>query len=1075
MVFLVGATAWLCAQTVGSGVALVRHAPTLNGDVEGSVQQMLPESTTLNGNTTLTGDLLVPGTPTVRLNGKPAYAGTLDGTGASAPTSHTITLNGNAALRHVVRRTDAVALPTVSAPLAPTGTRSVAINAAGQSPGDFATLRHLTLNGNVGQYAVPPGAYGNFTANGNSGFTLGIAGATVPAVYHFQNLTLNGNTQCTVVGPVIVTLAGSFSVNGNLGAAAHPEWLQLRLASGGLTLNGNVTVAAYVTAPAGTITINGNAALIGGAVCDRLTVNGNSTLRLIALAPQVALTAPAAGAVLLPATPLTLQATASDSDGWVRTVAFYNGATKLGETSAPTSPSLPTSYSLPLSTGLPPGTYTLTAQATDNANVTTKSAPVAIVVNAPPTVALTAPTSGTVVNAPAQITLQATAADNDGTVTKVEFFQGATKLGETSTPVSASLPSTYRFTLSASLPPGSYVFTARATDDRGAATVSSAATVLVNALPTVAFTTPTPGAMLVAPAQVTLQVTAADTDGTVAKVEFYQGATKLGETSTPVSPSLPTSYRFSLSSTLPPGTYLFLARTYDNNGATVDSAPITVTVLASLPYTADFEPGEGYAAGSLAGQLGWTVNQGTAQITAQAAAHGGQAILLSPGTPPAQIEQAFAPLAGATIIFVDFFAKPAALADVTSAPAFQVESALFGFALSGANGGLRAFHGDGAGGGQWTAANFTAPVGADRQAAQWLRLTARLDFTRKTWDLYANGNLVAADLGLRDRTRTYLSSFFVQGDTATATLVDYLFAGPQNPLFADANNNGLDDDWETAHGLSLAANNRDADPDGDGLSNVQECARGTDPQEYYNGALPVLTSLVASTGLLDAQGLVAVRVTKADGTLLANAPLTFVTTTGIAKLAATLGGTAATLPLSVRTDAQGIAKVYATFATFAPDTVVATARNGAQTQTLSITINPPLTDTDNNGLPDLWEQKYFGRSGIDPAADPDGDGLTNLQEYQQSKDPDDYYNGALPNVTSLLGAGGELGSDGALAVKVTDQSGAILINAPVKFSARQGGHLLAPTPTAPGMTEIQVRTDAQGIAKAFVKPSNNQP
>ena len=44
-------------------------------------------------------------------------------------------------------------------------------------------------------------------------------------------------------------------------------------------------------------------------------------------------------------------------------------------------------------------------------------------------------------------------------------------------------------------------------------------------------------------------------------------------------------------------------------------------------------------------------------------------------------------------------------------------------------------------------------------------------------------------------------------------------------------------------------------------------------------------------------------------------------------------------------------------------------------------------DSDHNGLPDAWEIKYFGHIGVDPNADPDGDGLTNLQEYQRGTDP----------------------------------------------------------------------------------------
>jgi subtilisin family serine protease len=47
-------------------------------------------------------------------------------------------------------------------------------------------------------------------------------------------------------------------------------------------------------------------------------------------------------------------------------------------------------------------------------------------------------------------------------------------------------------------------------------------------------------------------------------------------------------------------------------------------------------------------------------------------------------------------------------------------------------------------------------------------------------------------------------------------------------------------------------------------------------------------------------------------------------------------------------------------------------------------------DTDGNGLPDWWEQTYFGSlTGTDPNADPDGDGLSNIQEWQAGTDPTD--------------------------------------------------------------------------------------
>ena len=261
--------------------ALVRHAPTLDGDLDGSLQVLTGESFTLNGNASVSGDLLVPGTPTVRLNGHPTFVGPRDGTGSASPSNYQVTLNGNAVLRYLVRRTDPIAMPTVSAPPAPAGTRDVSINSAGQSIGSFATLRNLTLNGNVGTYAVPAGTYGTFNVNGNSGLALGVAGATTPAVYNLQGLTLNGNSSLQILGPVVIVLANGVSLNASVGASGHPEWLTLAVAAGGVTLNGNVAFRGSVIAPAGTVVINGNATLTGSVVADRLTLNGNGLLKQV--------------------------------------------------------------------------------------------------------------------------------------------------------------------------------------------------------------------------------------------------------------------------------------------------------------------------------------------------------------------------------------------------------------------------------------------------------------------------------------------------------------------------------------------------------------------------------------------------------------------------------------------------------------------------------------------------------------------------------------------------------------------------------------------------------------------------
>ncbi len=49
-------------------------------------------------------------------------------------------------------------------------------------------------------------------------------------------------------------------------------------------------------------------------------------------------------------------------------------------------------------------------------------------------------------------------------------------------------------------------------------------------------------------------------------------------------------------------------------------------------------------------------------------------------------------------------------------------------------------------------------------------------------------------------------------------------------------------------------------------------------------------------------------------------------------------------------------------------------------------------DSDNDGLPDWWEEQYFGESKINevgPSSDPDNDGFTNLEEYTEGTDPKD--------------------------------------------------------------------------------------
>jgi glucuronoarabinoxylan endo-1,4-beta-xylanase len=120
------------------------------------------------------------------------------------------------------------------------------------------------------------------------------------------------------------------------------------------------------------------------------------------------------------------------------------------------------------------GVYALRLTASDGAlsaqdelTVTVTNAPV----NTPPTVALTSPTNSAILTAPATVNLAATATDSNGTVVKVEFFSGTTKLGE------AFGPFTFNWT---NVPAGSYTLTARALDNGGLSATSAPVAITVN-------------------------------------------------------------------------------------------------------------------------------------------------------------------------------------------------------------------------------------------------------------------------------------------------------------------------------------------------------------------------------------------------------------------------------------------------------------------------------------------------------------------------------------------------------------------------------------------------------------------
>ncbi|MFN7928587.1 MAG: NPCBM/NEW2 domain-containing protein [Blastocatellia bacterium] len=188
--------------------------------------------------------------------------------------------------------------------------------------------------------------------------------------------------------------------------------------------------------------------------------------------------------------------------------------------------------------------------------------------NTPPTVSLTAPANNATFTAPANITLTANATDSDGTISKVEFYQGTTLLGTATT-------APYSFNW-ANVAAGSYALTAKAYDNSNAATTSSIVNIAVNAPannpPSASITAPANNTVFTAPASITITANATDTDGTIAKVEFYQGTTLLGTATT-------ATYSFTWAN-VAAGTYALTVKAYDNSNAVTTSSIVNVTVNA---------------------------------------------------------------------------------------------------------------------------------------------------------------------------------------------------------------------------------------------------------------------------------------------------------------------------------------------------------------------------------------------------------------------------------------------------------------------------------------------------------------
>ncbi|MCA9450591.1 MAG: hypothetical protein KC931_25945, partial [Candidatus Omnitrophica bacterium] len=108
-----------------------------------------------------------------------------------------------------------------------------------------------------------------------------------------------------------------------------------------------------------------------------------------------------------------------------------------------------------------------------------------------------------------------------------------------------------------------------------------------------------------------------------------------------------------------------------------------------------------------------------------------------------------------SVVYIDGWFKPARSREMLDLVGLPASSALFIFQ---ATDGIIALDGNGSGGGDWVETGFT-------DLDSFIRLTVLLNFGNHTWNLYANTQLLEADLGFKDNSINSLAGLRITSST----------------------------------------------------------------------------------------------------------------------------------------------------------------------------------------------------------------------------------------------------------------------------------------------------------------------
>lgn len=250
------------------------------------------------------------------------------------------------------------------------------------------------------------------------------------------------------------------------------------------------------------------------------------------------------------------------------------------------------------------------------------------------------------------------------------------------------------------------------------------------------------------------------------------------------------------------------------------SAALTATAQVTLPHATDFEA-------PLSSD--WAITD-TSIITANDVSQSGtQSVRIPSATPENFLSLDFDP-SGNSIVFADYYMQfmPSALPALPLLTSPET-GALLTVQPYGAGFGEWAFlDGNGAGNGTWKTAG--AILGLETSGrTPWQHVTVRMNLQSNAWDVYIGGVMVAADLGFVESMIPGTEAINLFGATAGTNYLDAFSLTADNPLFTDADLDGIEDAFENSNGLDSSIDDRNLDADADGLSNIFEYVAGLLP------------------------------------------------------------------------------------------------------------------------------------------------------------------------------------------------------------------------------------------------------